>query len=80
MFRIHNMRHTFGTTLAANGVDVRTIQELMGHSDMKTTMIYLHAAPNRMSNALECLGLDGSTEEEMEEGQDTVGRQQAGCR
>ena len=59
-FRIHDMRHTFGTTLAAKGEDVRTIQELMGHKDLKTTMIYLHAAPNRMRAAVENLGLDGS--------------------
>ena len=66
-FRIHDMRHTFGTTLAANGVDVRTIQELMGHSNMQTTMQYLHAAPNRMTWAVENLRLDGTTQQEMDD-------------
>jgi len=61
-FRIHDMRHTFGTTLAANGVDIRTIMELMGHANIQTTQQYLHAAPNRMKGAVETLGLDGSVE------------------
>ncbi|MBI2951236.1 site-specific integrase [bacterium] len=62
--RIHDMRHTFGTTLAESGVDVVTIQRLMGHRDIKTTMVYLHAAPNRMQWAVEHLRLDGSTQAE----------------
>ena len=61
------MRHTYGTTLAANGVDVVTIQRLMGHTDIKTTMQYLHAAPDRMQWAAESLHLDGTTQEELDE-------------
>jgi site-specific recombinase XerD len=59
-FRIHDMRHTFGTIAVSKGVDVRTVQELMGHSSIRTTIIYLHAAPNRMREAVAELGLDGS--------------------
>lgn len=44
VIRFHDLRHTFGTRLAANGVPVRTIQEFMGHADMKTTQIYMHYA------------------------------------
>jgi len=51
----HLLRHTFGTALAANGVDVVTIQKLMGHADVKMTMRYLHAAPDRMKGAVETL-------------------------
>ena len=76
MFRIHDMRHTFGTTLAANGIDVRTIMELMGHTDIKTTMIYLHAAPSRMRGAVETLHLDGTTQEEVEEEEREKGHQE----
>ena len=61
------MRHTFGTTLAAEGEDVRTIMELMGHVDLKTTMKYLHAAPDRMRRAVENLDLDGTTQAEVDE-------------
>ena len=51
----HLLRHTFGTHLAANGVDVVAIQRLMGHTDVKMTMRYLHAAPDRMKGAVETL-------------------------
>jgi integrase len=46
VIRFHDLQHTFATTLAAAGVPLRTIQEYLGHADLKTTQIYAHYAPS----------------------------------
>ena len=42
----HELRHTFGTRMAAAGTPLRTLQHWMGHADSKTTQVYAHYQPS----------------------------------
>ena len=50
--RFHDLRHTFGTAMAADGVPMRTLQEWMGHRDLQTTLIYADYAASPHETAM----------------------------
>jgi integrase len=54
-FTFHDLRHTFASTLVMAGVDIRTVQQLMGHKDITMTMRYSHLSPAHRRSAIKAL-------------------------
>ncbi len=54
-FRFHDLRHTFGSHMVMQGVDLKTVQQIMGHKDIKMTMRYAHLAPRHVQETVQKL-------------------------
>lgn len=54
-FRFHDLRHTVGTRLIANGADLQTVKDYLAHSDIKTTQRYLHTVDDNMKKVIDIL-------------------------
>ena len=49
---IHSLRHSYATHLLENGTDIRFIQELLGHRDIKTTLIYTYVSDKSLQKII----------------------------
>ena len=54
----HSLRHTYASLLVMKGRDLPTVQQLLGHADIKTTMRYAHLAPDHLRLAVEDFSFD----------------------
>jgi site-specific recombinase XerD len=60
---VHTLRHSFATHLLEEGTEIPYIQNLLGHSDSRTTSIYLHVARKKILKVVSPIDLIGKEEE-----------------
>lgn len=69
-YSAHKLRHTAATLMLSNGVDVRTLQEVLGHDNLNTTQIYTHVDNSELRVAASANPLSDFTPEEFEKSQE----------
>jgi len=56
--RLHDLRHTFASILAMSDTPIKTIAELLGHSDIRVTEIYTHFSPSYLQETVNKIKID----------------------
>jgi len=68
----HDLRHTFASRIVMAGVDLRTVQELMGHKSIEMTLRYAHLSPEHQLEAVQRLDRRQATDTRADTGSDVV--------
>ena len=71
-YSVHKLRHTAATLMVANGVDLRTVQEVLGHEHLNTTEIYTHLENTELKIAAEANPLSRPAPKETHHEKDPV--------
>ena len=61
--RFHDLRHTAGSLLVMKGVDISTVQDILGHKDLKMTRRYAHLSPQHKARSVKVLDTIGHQED-----------------
>jgi site-specific recombinase XerD len=54
-FKLHSLRHSFATKIIAKGADIYTVKELLGHQDIRTSMVYAKVSTDKLRDAVDKL-------------------------
>ena len=70
VYSVHKLRHTAATLMYQNGVDVRILQEILGHSNLGTTQIYTHITSSQIEDSMKVISISGASSPPVDDEED----------